>query len=374
MSEFVTVQELSNMIQIPATEVIAKCMQLGLFVTINQRLDFETLELVADEFGYNVSLMDEYAQETKEAEEKDDREQISRAPVITVMGHVDHGKTSVLDYIRESNVIAGESGGITQHIAAYEVKADHGSITFLDTPGHEAFTSMRARGSQVTDVVVIVVAADAGVMPQTKEAINHAKAAEVPIVIAINKCDLPTANPDKIKSELAQNNVVVEDYGGDISCIEISAETGQGIDKLLEVLALESEILELKAPKSGLASGVVVESEMSPGKGSTATVLIQKGTLKKGDPFITGIYDGRVREMFDERGRQLAEAGPSKPVIVLGLSGTPQAGDTFRVTEDPKEARSIAAKRRLAQKERETRQVNAISLENLSKSIQEGNV
>ncbi len=256
---------------------------------------------------------------------------LPRAPVVTVMGHVDHGKTSLLDYIRKTNVIAGESGGITQHIAAYEVQTSHGSVTFLDTPGHEAFTAMRARGSQITDVIVLVVAADSAVMPQTREAIDHARAANVPLVVAINKIDLPTANPEKIKGELAGYNVLVEEYGGQTSCVEISAKTGQGIDKLLEVLALETEILELKATPEGRAHGVVIEAELDKGKGPIATVLIQRGTLKKGNAFVTGIHSGRVRELHNERGSIVENAGPSQPVLIIGLSGTPQAGDSFRV-------------------------------------------
>ena len=375
VSEFVTANELANMMEIKPSEVIAKCLELGLFVTINQRLDFETIELVVDEFGYTAKLMSEYA-----SEEEDDSADYSkfetkaRSPVITIMGHVDHGKTSVLDYIRKTNVIAGEAGGITQHIAAYEVTTKHGSVTFLDTPGHEAFTAMRARGSQVTDVVVLIVAADSGVMPQTKEAIDHAKAASVPVIVAINKIDLPSANIDKVKGELAQYGVVVSDYGGQISCVEISAKTGEGIDKLLEMLSLETEILELKAPYEGKAKGVVIEAELDKGKGSIATILIQRGILVKGDPFITGIHSGRVRDLFNERSVSVENAGPSQPVVVLGLSGTPQAGDSFKVVNDEKEAREISARRRLAQKERELRKIGSISLEHLYEAIQEGQV
>jgi len=375
VSEFVTVNELSNMMNIPASDLIAKCLELGLFVTINQRLDFQTIELLVDEFGYTAQLMTEYGAELEEeASEKEEAVLVPRAPVVTVMGHVDHGKTSLLDYIRKTNVIAGEAGGITQHIAAYEVQTKHGPVTFLDTPGHEAFTAMRARGSQITDVIVLVVAADSGVMPQTKEAIDHAKAANVPLVVAINKIDLPTANPDRVKAELAQYNVLVEDFGGQVSCVEISAKTGKGIDKLLETLALETEILELKASATGNAQGVVVEAELDKGKGPIATILIEKGTLRKGDAFVTGIHSGRVRDLFNERGVSVSEAGPSKPVVVLGLSGTPQAGDSFRVVDDEKEARDISARRRLAQKERELRKMGTISLDHLYEQIQAGNV
>ncbi|MBN1980226.1 MAG: translation initiation factor IF-2 [Chitinivibrionales bacterium] len=376
VSEFVTVNELANMMQVKVSEVIAKCLELGLFVTINQRLDFETIEMVVDEFGYTAQLMSEYTTTTEDAEEETetDQEQKLRAPVVTVMGHVDHGKTSLLDYIRKTNVIAGEAGGITQHIAAYEVETKHGKITFLDTPGHEAFTAMRARGSQVTDVVVLVVAADSGVMPQTLEAIDHARAANVPIVVAINKTDLPTANVDKVKAELAKHNVLVSDYGGTISSVEISAKTGTGIDRLLEILALETELLELKASDTGKARGVVIESELDKGKGPIATILVQHGTLQKGDPFVTGIHSGRVRDLFNERGISVERALPSQPVIVLGLSGTPQAGDTFKVVGDEKEAREISGRRRLAQKERELRKLDSLSLEHLYEAIQEGQV
>lgn len=375
VAEFVTVSELANMMNLPVSEVLTKCLELGLFVTINQRLDFETIELLVDEFGYSARLMTEYAPEIDESKEEEDTTKlVSRAPVVTVMGHVDHGKTSLLDYIRKTNVISGEEGGITQHIAAYEVKTKQGSVTFLDTPGHEAFTAMRARGSQITDVIVLVVAADSGVMPQTKEAIDHARAASVPLVVAINKIDLPVANPDKVKAELAQYNVLVEDYGGQVSCVEISAKTGKGVDKLLEVLALENEILELKANPEGKAQGVVIESELDKGKGPIATVLVQKGTLKKGDAFVTGIHYGRVRDLFNERGQMVESARPSQPVLVLGLSGTPQAGDSFRVVDDEKEAREISARRRLAQKERELRKMGTISLDHLYEQIQAGNV
>jgi translation initiation factor IF-2 len=375
VSEFVTVSELSNMMSVPVSELITKCLELGLFVTINQRLDFDTIELLVDEFGYSAQLMNEYASDVEEPQEElDESKMIPRAPVVTVMGHVDHGKTSLLDYIRKTNVMSGEAGGITQHIAAYEVKTKHGSVTFLDTPGHEAFTAMRARGSQITDVIVLVVAADSGVMPQTKEAIDHARAANVPLVVALNKIDLSTANPDKVKAELANYNVLVEDYGGQVSCVEISAKQGRGIDRLLEVLALETEILELRANPDGKATGVVIESELDKGKGPIATVLIEKGTLRKGDAFITGMHFGRVRELYNELGKMVESAKPSQPVLVLGLSGTPQAGDSFRVVDDEKEAREIAARRRLAQKERELRKISTISLDHLYEQIKAGQV
>jgi translation initiation factor IF-2 len=374
VSEFVTVAELANMMGKSVSEVIAKCLELGLFVTINHRLDFETIELVSDEFGFLAQLMNEYAANEEEVADEAAGNQVPRSPVVTVMGHVDHGKTSLLDYIRKTNVIAGEAGGITQHIAAYEVVTPNGPVTFLDTPGHEAFTAMRARGSQITDVIVLVVAADAGVMPQTKEAIDHARAANVPLVVAINKIDLPTANLDRVKSELANYNVLVEDYGGQVSCVPISAKTGKGVDKLLEMLALETQILELKANAEGMARGVVIESELDKGRGPIATVLIQKGTLVKGDAFVTGMHSGRVRDLLNERGQIVEKAGPSKPVVVLGLSGTPQAGDSFRVVLEEKEAREISVRRRLAQKEREMRRIGAVSLDHLYEQIQAGNV
>ena len=372
VSEFISVGEFAKMINGNIAEVIAKCLELGLFVTINQRLDFDTIELLAEEFGYEAKLLEEFEDETEEDELEEDLPLTARAPVVTVMGHVDHGKTSLLDYIRSASVASGESGGITQHIASYEVENKKGKDTFLDTPGHEAFSAMRARGSQVTDVVVLIVAADSGVMPQTKEAIDHAKAAEVPMVIAINKVDLPTANPDKIKAELAQYNVLVEDYGGQISCVELSAKTGQGMDDLLELLALETEMLELTATKEGKARGVVIESELDKGKGAVATVLIQRGTLQKGDPFATGTHSGRVREMFNDKGQKIDEAGPSQPVMIIGLSGTPQAGDSFRVMANEKVAREVSAKRRLAEKEREIRQMSIVSLDNLYDTIKDG--
>jgi translation initiation factor IF-2 len=326
------------------------------------------------EFGFEAKLMSEYASdETSEAEDTT-AVKVPRAPVVTVMGHVDHGKTSLLDYVRKTNVIAGEAGGITQHIAAYEVATKHGHITFLDTPGHEAFTAMRARGSQITDVIVLVVAADSGVMPQTREAIDHARAANVPLVVAVNKIDLPTANIDKVKAELAQYGVMVDGYGGSISCVEISARTGHGIDRLLEVLALETEILELKASNEGRARGVIIEAELDKGKGSIATVLVENGILRKGDAFVTGIHYGRVRDLLNERGAPVPQAAPSQPVVVLGFSGTPQAGDSFKVVLDEKEAREISARRRLAQREREIRRIGAVSLDSLYEQIKAGRV
>jgi len=376
VSEFISVSEFAKMVEEEVSTIIAKCMNdLKIFVTINQRLDFPTIQLLAEEFGYEAQLLEEFEEKEEEIDEENQFEESPRPPVVTIMGHVDHGKTSLLDYIRRTNVVSGESGGITQHIAAYSVKTKNGDVTFLDTPGHEAFAAMRARGSQITDVVVLVVAADSAVMPQTKEAIDHAKAAGVPIVVAINKIDLPTANPDKIKGELANYGVLVESYGGKVQSVEISAKKGIGVDNLLELLALESGMLDLKAPLEGPAKGVVIESELDKGKGSLATVLIMSGTLNKGDVFYTGIHSGKVREMLNEGGQKIKEVKPGYPAIILGLSGTPQAGDSFRVCKSDKEAREIAAKRRLAEKERELRNMQSVvSLANLSQKIKDGKI
>jgi translation initiation factor IF-2 len=374
VSEFVTMGELAGLMNVLPAQVIAKCMELGMMVTINQRLDHEIIALVADEFGYSAQLMDEYAQEAaaEEGEEEAAGELSHRAPIITVMGHVDHGKTSILDHIRKTNVIAGESGGITQHIGAYMVDTAHGPICFLDTPGHEAFSAMRARGANVTDVVLLVVAADSMVMPQTKEVIQIAKNANVQIVVAINKIDLPTANPDKIRTQLAENGVEVEQWGGKIPCVEVSARSGLNMDKLLETLALESEILELKANPDRRATGAVIESRLDKGKGAVATMLVQNGTLKVGDAIVTGTFAGRVRSLLDERGKPRKEAGPSTPVQVLGLAGAPQAGDSFMVVADEREAREIANRRSIAAKDRELRQKRHITLDQLSDRIKSG--
>jgi len=373
VSEFITVADFAKEVDEEPSTVIAKCIDLGLWVTVNQRIDFSTIQLLAEEFGFEAQLSEEFEEQESEESEENQYEAHPCPPVVTVMGHVDHGKTSLLDYIRKTNIIQGESGGITQHIAAYSVKTKHGYVTFLDTPGHEAFAAMRARGSQITDVVVLVVAADSSVMPQTKEAIDHAKAAGVPIVVAINKIDLPTANPDKIKGELANYGVLVESYGGQVQSVEISAKKGQGVDDLLDLLALETGMLDLKAPIEGNAKGVVIESELDKGKGALATVLIQSGTLRKGDVFYTGVHSGKVREMLNEQGQKIKEVKPGHPAVVLGLSGTPQAGDNFRVCKTEKEAREIAAKRRLAEKERELRNMqNVVSLANLSQKIKDG--
>ena len=377
VNEFTTVGELAAQMDVRATEVITQCLKLGLMVTINQRLDMDAITLVADEFGFGVEQLEEYGEEILEeaAAEAAEVDLRPRPPVVTIMGHVDHGKTSLLDYIRETNVMEGEAGGITQHIGAYHVELGNGrEICFLDTPGHEAFTAMRARGAKVTDVVVLVVAADDSVMPQTVEAIDHAKAGNVPLVVAINKIDLPTANPDKIKRELTEHNVIVEDYGGTVQVCEISAKTGQNVDALLELLALETEMLELKADPDRRAKGTIVESKLDRGRGNIATVLVQEGKLKVGDPFITGLFNGRVRAMLDERGMGVVVAGPSRPVQVLGLAGLPQAGDAFHVVENEREAREISQKRQQLRREQEFHRVRRVSLTDIHKQIEMGNI
>ncbi len=371
-SDFITVGELAGLMEQMPARVIAKCMEMGMMVTINARLDFETIQLLADEFGFEAQLMEEYEEEALGVEEEQEENLQPRHPVVTVMGHVDHGKTSLLDWIRKTHVVAGESGGITQHIGAYEVSTSQGKVTFLDTPGHEAFSAMRARGSQVTDVIVLVVAADSMVMPQTVESIELAKREKVPMVVAITKIDLPTANPDKIRAQLAERGVEVEQWGGTTSCIEVSARTGQGMDELLETLALEAEVLELKANPDAHARGAVVESKLDVGKGSMATILVQNGTLHVGDPFVCGIYAGRVRAMFNERGEQLKAVPPSAPCQVLGFDGTPQAGDDLIVVEDEKSAREIASKRRMAARERDLRARKTVSLENTFNEKKDG--
>ena len=371
-SDFITVGELAGLMDQMPARVIAKCMEMGMMVTINARLDFETIQLLADEFGYEAQLMEEYEEEVLGVEEESSENLKPRHPVVTVMGHVDHGKTSLLDWIRKTHVVAGESGGITQHIGAYEVTTSQGKVTFLDTPGHEAFSAMRARGSQVTDVIVLVVAADSMVMPQTVESIELAKREKVPMVVAITKIDLPTANPDKIRAQLAERGVEVEQWGGSTSCIEVSARTGQGMNELLETLALEAEVLELKANPDAHARGAVVESKLDVGKGSMATILVQNGTLRVGDPFVCGIYAGRVRAMFNERGEQMKVAPPSAPCQVLGFDGTPQAGDDLIVVDDEKTAREIASKRRMAARERDLRSRNVKTLEDTFNDRKEG--
>ncbi len=375
VNEFIAVNELANLMQVPVGDVITKCIELGLMVSINQRLDVETITMVADEFGFEVEFQEEYTAEALEDFEDDPESLKFRSPVVTIMGHVDHGKTSLLDYVRRANVVAGESGGITQHIGAYKMEVGDGkSITFLDTPGHEAFTAMRARGAQLTDIVVLIVAADDAVMPQTVEAINHAQAAEVPIVIAINKIDKPGANVEKIKQQLADRNILVEEWGGKYQCVEISAKAGTNIDKLLDTILLEAEMLDLKANPDRNVRGVVVEAELDKGRGITGTILVQKGTLKIGDPFVAGIYQGKVRAMFDERGKKVFEAAPSTPVLVLGLEGTPQAGDTFVVLDSERDAREIGLKRQQLKREQDQKQVHHITLDEIAKQISIGGV
>jgi len=370
LTEFVTVSEVATMMDVPVTKVISACMSLGMMVTMNQRLDAETLSIVADEFGFEVEFVTADIEEAVQEEKDAPEDMTSRAPIVTVMGHVDHGKTSLLDYIREENVIAGESGGITQHIGAYGVELKNGQkIAFLDTPGHEAFTAMRARGAKVTDLAIIVVAADDAIMPQTKEAISHAQAAGVPIVFAINKIDKPDANPEKIKEGLAQMNLLVEDWGGKIQSHDISAKTGQGVPELLEKVLLEAELLELKANPNRLANGTVVEAFLDKGRGYVSTILVQGGTLKIGDYVLAGQNSGKIKAMHDERGNNVKEAGPSTPVSILGLDGAPQAGDKFNVFEDEREAKAIATKRTQLQREQSVRTQRHITLDEIGRRI-----
>lgn len=370
VSEFVTVSEIATMMDIPVTQVISACMSLGLMVTMNQRLDAETLSIVAEEFDYSLDFVGAEVEDAIHEQEDDVEGLKPRAPIVTVMGHVDHGKTSLLDYIREENVIAGESGGITQHIGAYGVNLKNGQkIAFLDTPGHEAFTAMRARGAQVTDLVIIVIAADDDVMPQTKEAISHAQAAGVPIVFAINKIDKPNANPEKIKEQLSQMNLLVEDWGGKIQSQEISAKTGQNVEELLEKVLLEAEMLDLKANPNKRAVGTVVEALLDKGRGYVSTILVQDGTLKIGDYMLAGKHSGKVKAMFDERGNNMKTAGPSTPVSILGLDGAPQAGDKFYIFEDEKEAKQIASKRSQLQREQSVRTQRHITLDEIGRRI-----
>ncbi len=350
VTEFVTVSELATMMSVSPMEVISACMNLGLMVSINQRLDAEALVVVAEEFGFKVEFVSVEIQEAIETDSDSDEELVPRPPIVTVMGHVDHGKTSLLDNIRKTNVTAGEAGGITQHIGAYSVELNGQKITFLDTPGHEAFTAMRARGAKMTDVAIIIVAADDSVMPQTIEAINHASAAGVPMVFAINKMDKPQANSERIREQLSQMNYLVEDWGGKYQCQEVSAKKGMNLDKLLEKVLLEAEMLELKANPNRKATGAVIESMLDKGRGYVATIMVQNGTLRVGDVLLSGTYTGRVKAMFDENGRKVTEAGPSTPVQVLGLNGAPQAGDTFNVMDDDRSAREIANKREQLQR------------------------
>ena len=354
VTEFVTANELATMMNIPVTQIISTCMSVGIFVSINQRLDAETIKLIADEFGFDINFASADVVDTIQKIEEEDRPEdlVPRNPIITVMGHVDHGKTSLLDYIRKTNVIAGEAGGITQHIGAYEVTTAEGrKITFLDTPGHEAFTAMRARGAKVTDIAIIVIAADDKVMPQTVEAINHAQAAGVPIVFAINKIDRPGADPDKIKTELANMNLLVEEWGGKYQSQDISAKKGLNVEELLEKVILQADIMELKGNPKKRAKGTVLESSLDKGRGYVAKLLVEDGTIRKGDPIVAGSVAGRVRAMYNERNQEVMEAGPSQPVLLLGLNGACQAGDTFNVMENEKEAKDIANKRTQLQRE-----------------------
>jgi translation initiation factor IF-2 len=370
VTEFVTVGEIATMMDVPITKVIGTCMSLGIMVTMNQRLDAETLSIVADEFGYEVEFITTELEDAIQIVEDKEEDLLQRAPIVTVMGHVDHGKTSLLDYIRKENVIAGESGGITQHIGAYGVTLDSGQkIAFLDTPGHEAFTAMRARGAQVTDIAIIVIAADDDIMPQTKEAISHAQAAGVPIIFAINKIDKPNANPEKIKERLAGMNLLVEDWGGKIQSHDISAKTGIGVKELLEKVLLEAEILELKSNPNKPASGTVVEAFLDKGKGYVSTILVQNGTLKVGDYMLAGKHHGKIKAMHDERGHVVKEAGPSTPVSVLGLDGAATAGDKFNVFEDEREAKAIAAKRTQLMREQSVRTQRHITLAEIGRRI-----
>jgi len=375
LTEFVTANDLANMMNVPVTQVIATCMSIGLMVSINQRLDAETINIVADEFGFKTEYVSaEVSEAIKDDQDDNEEDWVTRPPIVTVMGHVDHGKTSLLDNIRNANVIAGEAGGITQHIGAYNVKLSSGRrITFLDTPGHEAFTAMRARGAKVTDIAIIIVAADDNVMPQTIEAINHASAANVPIVFAINKIDKPSANPEKIKEELAGMNYLVEDWGGKYQSQEISAKKGLGVEELLEKVLLEADLLDLKANPSRRAVGSIIESTLDKGRGYVSTILVENGTLKMGDIVIAGTHHGRIKAMFNERNQRVEKAGPSEPVLILGLNGAPQAGDTFNVLETEQEAREIATRREQLQRELGLRTQKMLTLDDIGRRIAVGN-
>lgn len=372
ISEFVSVSELADILGVEPTGVIKKCLELGLLVTINQRLDLDTITMIADEYNVEVELLPEYGAEIESEEEEDEEKQEPRPPIVTVMGHVDHGKTMLLDKIRDTNVLAQEKGGITQHIGAYSVSYKDHLITFLDTPGHQAFTAMRARGAQVTDIVVLVVAADDGVMPQTVEAIDHARAANIPIIVAINKVDLANSNPELVKQQLSKNKVLLEEYGGDILGIPVSAKTGEGIKDLLDAIILQSEMLELTSRKDGAAKGVVIEAQMDKGKGPIVTVLIQKGTVQIGDPFVSGIYSGKVRAMINEINKRINVVTPSKPVQIMGIDGLPEVGDTFIIVENEQKAREIARKRQLAKREQIERGRFRYSLVQFQEGLKEG--
>ena len=370
VTEFVTASELASMMSVPVTDIIKACFTLGMMVSINQRLDAETLSVIADEYGFKVEFVGADVQHDMQVEEDDPERVVERPPIVTVMGHVDHGKTSLLDHIRKANVIAGEAGGITQHIGAYSVELESGKrITFLDTPGHEAFTAMRARGAQVTDIAIIVIAADDSVMPQTREAINHAQAAGVPMVFAFNKIDKEGANAEKIREELSQMNILVEEWGGKFQTQEISAKKGIGIDQLLEKVLLEAEILDRKADPGKRAIGVVIESTLEQGRGYVTTLLVNGGTLRKSDVILAGQHSGRVRNMYNERGQQVDEATPGTPVSILGLDGAPNAGDTFQVFEDDRDARQIATRRQQLQREQGIRTHKHITLDEIGRRL-----
>jgi len=368
VSSSIPVTELAEILDVDPSEIIKKCLALGVVATLNQRIDYDIIEMIADEYGYKTELLNEF--EIEEEEEEENIDVRERPPVVTVMGHVDHGKTSLLDYIRKSHITDTESGGITQHIGAYVVNHNNKKITFIDTPGHEAFTAMRARGANVTDIAVIVVAADDSVMPQTVESINHAKAAGVPIIVAINKIDLPQANPDKVKQDLTSYNVVVEDFGGDVIAIPVSAKTGLGVDDLLDAIQLQAELMELKASYGGYARGVVLESKIDKGKGKLATVLVKKGTLKIGDAFVAGFVSGRIKAMYDEYSRRIKQAFPSIPVEIAGFDEVPEVGDIFQVVENEKEARSIARNRKLAIDGQKKKTIGVVSFEQLQKELE----
>jgi translation initiation factor IF-2 len=377
VTEFISVNDLANLMDVSVAEIITKCLELGLVVSINQRLEIDTITLLAEEYDFSVEeqFAAEYIEEEPEDEEEEDEANlVPRSPIVTIMGHVDHGKTSLLDFLRDSNVVGGESGGITQHIGAYEVDCEGKRITFLDTPGHEAFTAMRARGAQVTDIVILIIAADDAVMPQTDEALDHAKAAGVKIVIAINKIDKSGSNPEKIKQQLSERDVLVEDWGGTCQCAEISAKTGDGIPDLLEKLLLEAEMLDIKANPKRKAKGFIIESRLDKGKGAIATVLIQKGTLKIGDNFIAGNFYGKVRNLLNENEEKLKEVGPAQPALVVGFMGVPQAGDRFIVMKDEKSARNISTKRQQLKREQDAKQVKLVTLDQISERIKLGEV
>ncbi len=371
VTEYISANDLAKLMDVTVNDVISKYLEIGMFVSINQRLDAETISIIAEEFGYKVEFTTSEDDEIEVVEEVDKEEDLSpRAPIVTIMGHVDHGKTSLLDYIRNSRVTEGEAGGITQHIGAYDVETKSGQrIAFLDTPGHEAFTAMRARGAKMTDIVIIVIAADSTVMPQTKEAINHSKVADVPIVFAINKIDTPNANVNKVKEDLSNNNILVEDWGGKYQCQEVSAKTGQGVEELLEKVLLEAELLELKANPNKKATGTVVESELDKGRGYITTIMVQGGTLNKGDIVLAGAQHGKVKALFDHRGKEKTKVGPATPILMLGLSGAPQAGDNFNVFETDKEARELATKREQLIREQKLRTKKHVTLDEIGRRL-----